>query len=541
MLLRKMKIGVRAAASFSLLALLVLLLGGVTLTQMKHMDAASDAIESKWFPSVLVLQEMGMNVANVRALTLRIHIIRDSERRAATIAVMEQSKRDLAEAEQRYAELIDSSEEQAIYQRFRDIRERYMGLQAQAMQATEDNDEALFSQLVEGQLSARVDELSKTLLALVELNEAGAEQASRESESAFDNANEVVLIALVAAIVSTIGLAVLLTRSITQPLAQAVSIAQDIAAGDLSHDFSALGADEPAQLLQALDTMRHNLRDTLQQVADSSSLLASASEELQAVTEDGRRGLYQQNAEIEQAVTAVTEMTAAVEEVARNAVSTSQATRDTDESARHGHAQVSQTIDSIRLLTADIGSAGEEVGLLAGNVRNIGQVVNVIRAIADQTNLLALNAAIEAARAGEQGRGFAVVADEVRALAQRTQQSTGEIEQMISAIQTETEQAVATMNASMARADSTLELAQSAGEALDSVTGAIATINERNLVIASASEQQAQVAREVDHSLVNIRDLSLQSSAGADQTNAASQELSRLAVALSTLLTRFRL
>ncbi|MGP0171365.1 methyl-accepting chemotaxis protein [Pseudomonas sp. NCHU5208] len=287
--------------------------------------------------------------------------------------------------------------------------------------------------------------------------------------------------------------------------------------------------------------MRHNLRETLQQVADSSSLLASSSEELHAVTEDGRRGLYQQNAEIEQAVAAVTEMTAAVEEVARNAVSTSQATHDTDQSARHGHAQVGRTIDSIRLLTADIGSAGEEVSLLAGNVRNVGQVVNVIRAIADQTNLLALNAAIEAARAGEQGRGFAVVADEVRALAQRTQQSTGEIEQMIGAIQKETEQAVATMNASMERADSTLELAQSAGAALDEITEAIGTINERNLVIASASEQQAQVAREVDRNLVNIRDLSLQSSAGADQTTAASQELSRLAVALSTLLTRFRL
>ncbi|MFV9682119.1 methyl-accepting chemotaxis protein [Pseudomonas sp. NY15367] len=287
--------------------------------------------------------------------------------------------------------------------------------------------------------------------------------------------------------------------------------------------------------------MRHNLRDTLQQIADSSSLLASSSEELHAVTEDGRRSLYQQNAEIDQAVTAVTEMTAAVEEVARNAVSTSQATRDTDESARHGHAQVGQTIDSIRLLTADIGSAGEEVGQLASNVRNIGQVVNVIRAIADQTNLLALNAAIEAARAGDHGRGFAVVTDEVRALAQRTQQSTGEIEQMISAIQTETEQAVATMNASRERADSPLELAQSAGDALGTITDAIATINERNLVIASASEQQAQVAREVDRNLVNIRDLSLQSSAGADQTNAASQELSRLAVALNTLLTRFLL
>lgn len=402
-------------------------------------------------------------------------------------------------------------------------------------------DDAQVARLVGGQLSEHADDLGAALLALVKLNELGAEQASADSEAAYAAANAIVLITLLVAIICTVALAVLLTCSITQPLAQATGIAQEIAAGDLSREFSDQGKDEPAQLLSALGAMRHNLRDTLQQIADSSSLLASSSEELHAVTEDGRRSLYQQNAEIDQAVTAVTEMTAAVEEVARNAVSTSQATRDTDESARHGHAQVGQTIDSIRLLTADIGSAGEEVGQLASNVRNIGQVVNVIRAIADQTNLLALNAAIEAARAGDHGRGFAVVADEVRALAQRTQQSTGEIEQMISAIQTETEQAVATMNASMERADSTLELAQSAGDALGTITDAIATINERNLVIASASEQQAQVAREVDRNLINIRDLSLQSSAGADQTTAASQELSRLAVALNTLLTRFRL
>ena len=541
MLLRKLRIGMRAAASFAILAVLVLLLGGITLTQMKRMDDASDSIDTKWFPSVLALEEMGMSMSRVRALTLRTQIIRDAEQRTADLATMEQYKHFLEQAEQTYVALIDSDEEQQAYARFRAERERYMNTQERVIKAVIAGDDAQVQQLVAGDLSAHADALGAALQALVRHNEKGAELAASESETAYSGAIEVVLIALIAAIVCTIGLAVLLTRSITQPLAQAVGIAQDIAAGDLNHDCSAPGADEPAQLLQALDTMRHNLRDTLQQVADSSSLLASSSEELHAVTEDGRRGLYQQNAEIEQAVTAVTEMTAAVEEVARNAVSTSQATRDTDQSARHGHAQVGRTIDSIRLLTADIGSAGEEVGLLASNVRNIGQVVNVIRAIADQTNLLALNAAIEAARAGEQGRGFAVVADEVRALAQRTQQSTGEIEQMIGAIQTETEQAVATMNASMARADSTLELAQSAGEALDSITEAIATINERNLVIASASEQQAQVAREVDHGLVNIRDLSLQSSAGADQTNAASQELSRLAVALNTLLTRFRL
>ena len=540
-MLRKLKIGTRAAASFALLALLVILLGAVTLMQMKRMDAASDAIEAKWFPSMLALEEMGMSAARIRALTLRTHIIRETEQRTADLATLEQSKREFDHAEQEYIALIGSAEERSTYERFRSSRERYMATQAQVIEAIMSGDDAQVARLVGGQLSEHADDLGAALLALVKLNELGAEQASADSEAAYAAANAIVLITLLVAIICTVALAVLLTRSITQPLAQAVGIAQEIAAGDLSRDFSDQGRDEPAQLLRALGTMRHNLRDTLQQIADSSSLLASSSEELHAVTEDGRRGLHQQNDEIEQAVTAVTEMTAAVEEVARNAVSTSQATRDTDESARHGHAQVGQTIDSIRLLTADIGSAGEEVGQLASNVRNIGQVVNVIRAIADQTNLLALNAAIEAARAGDHGRGFAVVADEVRALAQRTQQSTGEIEQMISAIQTETEQAVATMNASMERADSTLELAQSAGDALGTITDAIATINERNLVIASASEQQAQVAREVDRNLVNIRDLSLQSSAGADQTNAASQELSRLAVALNTLLMRFRL
>lgn len=540
-MLRKLKIGTRAAASFALLALLVILLGTVTLMQMKRMDAASDAIEAKWFPSMLALEEMGMSAARIRALTLRTHIIRETEQRTADLATLEQSKREFDHAEQEYIALIGSAEERSTYERFRSSRERYMATQAQVIEAIMSGDDAQVARLVGGQLSEHADDLGAALPALVKLNELGAEQASADSEAAYAAANAIVLITLLVAIICTVALAVLLTRSITQPLAQAVGIAQEIAAGDLSREFSDQGKDEPAQLLSALGAMRHNLRDTLQQIADSSSLLASSSEELHAVTEDGRRGLHQQNDEIEQAVTAVTEMTAAVEEVARNAVSTSQATRDTDESARHGHAQVGQTIDSIRLLTADIGSAGEEVGQLASNVRNIGQVVNVIRAIADQTNLLALNAAIEAARAGDHGRGFAVVADEVRALAQRTQQSTGEIEQMISAIQTETEQAVATMNASRERADSTLELAQSAGDALGTITDAIATINERNLVIASASEQQAQVAREVDRNLVNIRDLSLQSSAGADQTNAASQELSRLAVALNTLLTRFRL
>jgi methyl-accepting chemotaxis protein len=196
-------------------------------------------------------------------------------------------------------------------------------------------------------------------------------------------------------------------------------------------------------------------------------------------------------------------------------------------------------VTSINHLAQDVTQTGDQVEILAQKVYGITKVLDVIRAVAEQTNLLALNAAIEAARAGEAGRGFAVVADEVRALAHRTQSSTQEIELLVGDIRQGTDQAVAAMQGSNSRARSTLELAQSAGVALDEIAAAITLITERNTVIASASEEQAQVAREVDRNLTNIRDLALQSSAGANQTNAASNDLSRLATDLNGMVAAF--
>ncbi|WP_410002795.1 methyl-accepting chemotaxis protein [Pseudomonas chlororaphis] len=285
--------------------------------------------------------------------------------------------------------------------------------------------------------------------------------------------------------------------------------------------------------------MQHSLRETIRRISDSSSQLASASEELSCVTEDATRGLHQQSQEIEQAATAVNQMTAAVEEVASNAVATSEASRQSDRIAQHGREQVQQTVQSIESLADDVTANASQVEELAQKVYGISKVLDVIRSVAEQTNLLALNAAIEAARAGDAGRGFAVVADEVRALAHRTQQSTQEIEQMIGGIQLGTDQAVSSMQQSNSRARSTLELAKAAGAALEEIAGAITLINERNTVIASASEEQAAVAREVDRNLMNIRDLAMQTSAGANQTSAASQELSRLAVDLNAMVARF--
>nr|WP_122554211.1 methyl-accepting chemotaxis protein [Pseudomonas viridiflava] len=348
-------------------------------------------------------------------------------------------------------------------------------------------------------------------------------------------------VGVVIAFIVAILLGIFITRMITRPLAVAVVSAQRIAGGDLTQPIVSTTSDEAGLLLDALSNMQDGLKGTIQQIASASDQLASAAEELSAVTNESTRGLTRQNDEIQQAATAVNQMTAAVEEVARNAVSTSEASKTATEDAVDGRGQVDHTVNGITTMVHEITESTEAVSELAGHVREISKVLDVIRSIAEQTNLLALNAAIEAARAGEQGRGFAVVADEVRALAHRTQASTVEIEGMISTVQSGADGAVAAMGKSLSLATHTQEQALRAGSALEKITQGVATINERNLVIASASEEQAQVAREVDRNLLNIQDLSTQSAAGADQTNASSQELSRLATSFNGMVAKFKL
>lgn len=332
-----------------------------------------------------------------------------------------------------------------------------------------------------------------------------------------------------------------ITRMITGPLGVAIQSAQRIAQGDLTQSMSTTRKDEAGQLLNALDAMQTSLKSTLTEITQAAEQLASSAEELNAVTDDSTQGLIRQNGEIQQAATAVSQMTVAIENVASNAVSTSAASRSATEEATGGREQVERTVDGINTMLNDINESAGTVTELAKKVHDISGVLSVIRDIAEQTNLLALNAAIEAARAGEQGRGFAVVADEVRALAHRTQASTVEIEATIDAIKTDADGAVQAMDKSLGVAHSAQEKAKQAGGALERITRGVYEINERNLVIASASEEQAQVAREVDKNLVNIQSLSEQTATGANQIAASSQDLSRLAASFNTMVGKFRL
>ncbi|MBP5073212.1 methyl-accepting chemotaxis protein [Pseudomonas chlororaphis] len=539
MSIRSLNIAPRAGLGFGLLALMVFGLGAFALLQMSNMRAQSDEVDNNWLPSVMSVGEMNQDLLRVRALTMRLLLNRSPQALAQNESKLNEIKSGMKVAQERYNALIVLPEERVLFDRYKAAEKRYLEHQNQVMALSQQGRLEDAVAVVNGEMSQLADDLAGTLNELVALNRNNANLATELARAVFNSAKVWVVVMIVVAGLMTIVLALLLTRSIVLPLSQSLNVAEVVAGGDLTEDIRISGKDEPARLLQALKAMQHSLRETIRRIADSSSQLASASEELNCVTEDATRGLHQQSQEIEQAATAVNQMTAAVEEVASNAVATSEASRQSDLIAQHGREQVRQTVQSIESLADDVTANASQVEELAQKVYGISKVLDVIRSVAEQTNLLALNAAIEAARAGDAGRGFAVVADEVRALAHRTQQSTQEIEQMIGGIQQGTDQAVSSMQQSNSRARSTLELAKAAGAALEEIAGAITLINERNTVIASASEEQAAVAREVDRNLMNIRDLAMQTSAGANQTSAASQELSRLAVDLNTLVARF--
>ena len=540
--IRSMNIGSRAGIGFTIIALLVLVMGGIALFQAYQMDDAAAEIRNEWLPAVEAVGEVGSSLGRARALTLRTLILEEKSELNTTVDLVRSINQDVAMRLKGYEKEIDDSEDRQIFEKFKTSYEKYLSVQRQILEGVLSSPERADEiKMANGPLADNADQMMVFLNQLIKFNEKGAVYAADQTNKVFNAAVFMIVVALIIILILMIVIAVVLTRSIVSPLAEAVVVADRIADGDLTQRIKINGSDEPAHLLIALKKMQISLHDTIKRISESSNMLASASEELHAVTEDTNRGLNQQSAEIDQAATAVNEMTAAVEEMARNAVNTADDSKAADKSTYQGREKVSQTLESINKLVGNISDTSSEVIILAQSAGEISQVLVVIRSIAEQTNLLALNAAIEAARAGDAGRGFAVVADEVRALAHRTQQSTAEIEQMIEGIQSGTGRAVDAMNESQDRANGTLVVAREANDALEVISEAITSINQKNLVIASASEEQAQVAREVDRNLVNIRDLSMQTSAGANQTNAASQELSRLAVDLHSMVSKFRL
>ena len=331
-------------------------------------------------------------------------------------------------------------------------------------------------------------------------------------------------------------------KVIVSPLQVALDAMADIVGGegDLTRRLDDSSKDEIGKLANGFNMFATVVHHIIREVMGYTDQLSRSADRLSVITEETSRGADRQQTQTDEVVAAVNELAATGQEVARNTSDAAEAAQHADDASAKGRAVVGKTIDAIENLAEDVGRAGEVIHRLESDSDSIGSVLDVIRGIAEQTNLLALNAAIEAARAGEQGRGFAVVADEVRTLASRTQESTSEIQTMIERLQAGAQEAVKVMDASKDNAASTVEQAVLAGASLQTISEAVAVINEMNLQIATAAEEQNAVADNINQSVVNISDITEQTAAGAQQTASASNELNELAEQLTGMVQQFK-
>ncbi|OOK99465.1 methyl-accepting chemotaxis protein [Pseudomonas syringae pv. actinidifoliorum] len=538
--LRRFKITPRLVICFGITSLLTVALGAFCLLQMQEIRNQSETVESGALPSIAMADAIAIGLVKLRSETTRLIANADDPGSVINSKInVEQLRNEVEKGFSEYLARVQSGTEHDSIIALQDAYKAFMpGLQEQITLIEQNKlDEARM--LANTMLTLQGDLMDMQVQLLRELNKQSAASTVDAAGASYAQARIIALSAIAVVLTLTLLLAWRLSVSIIHPVRQALHIASTIADGDLTEHQIAGGKDETAQLLITLGRMRTNLHGTIEQIYAAATQLSQSVQEMGTIAEVSALNLQLQNTEIEQAAVAVNQMSQAAIEVAGNASNTVTESEASTQAAAQGQNKLSATISSIKELTENVLDSSHQAEGLAERTQSISSILDVIRAIANQTNLLALNAAIEAARAGEAGRGFAVVADEVRSLAQRTSASTAEIEGLISGVQHSTQQTASSLRHTATQANLTLEQAASTGQALTVIINATATINDRNLLIASAAEQQAQVAGEVDRNLSSIRDLSSQTASGAQQTTVASNALSMLATDLNLMVQRF--
>ncbi|KAA8695604.1 methyl-accepting chemotaxis protein [Pseudomonas caricapapayae] len=539
-LLRRFKITLRLVICFAITSLLMVALGAFCLLQMQEIRKQGEAVESGALPSIAMADAIAIGLVKLRSETTRLIANADDPGAVINSRInVEQLRNEVEKGFSEYLARVQSGTEHDSIVALQEAYKAFMpGLQDQIALIEQNKlDEARM--LANTMLALQGDLMDMQVQLLRELNKQSAALAVDSAVASYEQTRIIALSVIAVVLALTLLLAWRLSVSIIHPVRQALHIASTIADGDLTEHQIPDGKDETAQLLITLGRMRTNLHSTIDQIYAAATQLSQSVQEMGSIAEASALNLQSQNNEIEQAAVAVNQMSQAAIEVAGNASSTVTESQASTRAAAQGQEKLSATILSIKELTENVLDSSHQAEGLAERTQSISSILDVIRAIANQTNLLALNAAIEAARAGEAGRGFAVVADEVRSLAQRTSASTAEIEGLISGVQQSTHQTASSLRHTATQANLTMEQAASTGEALKVIIHSTTTINDRNLLIASAAEQQAQVATEVDRNLSSIRDLSSQTASGAQQTTVASNALSMLATDLNLMVQRF--
>ncbi|QXB96339.1 MULTISPECIES: methyl-accepting chemotaxis protein [Aeromonas] len=544
-----MTIGKKLTAGFAVLGLMMAFIGGFSLFEFSKMNRAAIGFTDSILPAVVRTSTLGETINALRRYELDVFLVADDAQQRARYR--NESEKSLQEAARQIVAhdgtiWAEDREERRAFDIVKADWERYVALHQRIRQMQDSGQMAEARHLFMGEGVTLYTNLTKSVGELIRINHGYSVGSRAEVIAAFDSAKLSVTLALVMGLALVVALSVVLTRQIRDPLIMLARQAQRIASGDLGRGElqewvrgNRFNRDELGQLGSAIDRMQGALAELVSEISGSVSQLSSAVEEVSAISEQSAKGMASQQGEVSQVATAMNEMQSTVNEVARNTTDAMGAAKQASRTSTQGNQVVRSAIGSIEQVSRQIEQAGSVVQQLETD--SASMVLDVIRGIAEQTNLLALNAAIEAARAGEQGRGFAVVADEVRSLAQRTQASTAEISKMIEVLQERTAEAGSAMQLSRQQMQESVELAREAGSSIDSINGAVTQITDMNTLIATATEQQNAVTEELNRSIVKIHTAADENAQGAQQTAQACVELSRLATSLHHMTQRFTL
>ncbi|MDM5112488.1 methyl-accepting chemotaxis protein [Aeromonas salmonicida] len=543
---RNMSIGQKLSSGFAVLALLVFVLAGFGISRLSYLNNNTQLIADNLVPSIRYASQMHVALLDARRAQLAMVIARtnndsaDITRRNDSVT---EAKGRFAKAVADYGRLeFNATDEEQAYRALQSAGEAYFSAHDQLYQAVMQNDSARIGDYRDGLTRTTLEQATKLTMTLREINDRIGLAMEKNSDQAYESAKQLSVAIGLVTLIFVVLVAWYLTQQIKQPVNKLLELVGKVAAGDLAAhlDLKWFNNDELGKLAKGFGEMQGNLRNLVSEVSGSVVQLSSAAEEISAVARQSASNMNNQQHELNQLATAMNEMQATVQEVSRNTSDAASAATQASSTAELGARTVNDSIKRIEQVAGAIESTAVVIRQLGDDSRNIGMVLEVIRGIAEQTNLLALNAAIEAARAGEQGRGFAVVADEVRTLAKRTQDSTSQINTIIAELQQRAEQAGTTMQQSQEMMNSTVSTAREAGLSISEISNSVESISHMNIQIATATEEQGAVSEELNRNVVNISHASEEVAAGATQMAQACNDLNHLANQLQEMVRRFR-
>lgn len=547
--IQKLSIGKKLTYSFGVLSIIVMAVGVFSYFSSVSLNNSTQVFSQLVVPSIDNASLIRRIAADYRRHELGVFLVSDNKVKVdAYLVKMKELSQGMEQALSKHKEFVNEMSEQELIDKINSQWAQYVEVSNKAIAALDMGQYDVAKSIFLEQGLSKFDSLSSLCVELISMNREFALDSEQSAIKTFDAVKLGIVFSIITAFAAVIFFAKVLTKQIRDPLLLVLNQSEMIAAGNLTRsqlceyiDRTNMrdSSNEIHLLALAIKRMKENVSDIVNDISLAVSQLSSAAEEVSAISEQSAFGMQQQQDEISQLVTAMNEMQNTVYNVSQNTASSADAANEAAQSSTSGSNIVHQAIASIENVSEEIEKAGTVVQQLELDSASISVVLDVIRNIADQTNLLALNAAIEAARAGEQGRGFAVVADEVRTLAQRTQDSTSEINKIIEVLQSRAGEAGLVMTSSCDQVKNTVELARKAGIVIENINQEITKISDMSLQIASATEEQNSVTEELNRNIVNINDKSNEVAEGAAQTAKACMELGKLSEHLTQVTQRF--